>query len=94
MSEALQAAKKENAALRKRSEECDVAVVRYATQNAQLSTDLAAALQQRSRLEELCRALQARTSASASATSSSSANGATTTSGGNDALPEQQGKNE
>lgn len=63
MSEALQAAKKENAALKKRSDECDVAVVRYATQNAQLSTDLAAALQQRSRLEALCRALQARTGA-------------------------------
>ena len=63
MSEALQAAKKENAALKKRSDECDAAVVRYATQNAQLSTDLAAALQQRSRLEALCRALQARSSA-------------------------------
>ena len=62
MSEALQTAKKENAALKKQSDECNAAVVRYATQNAQLSTDLAAALQQRSRLEALCRALQARTS--------------------------------
>lgn len=73
MSEALQTAKKENAALKKRSDECNAAVVRYATQNAQLSTDLAAALQQRSRLEALCRALQARTSTGAAAPNSSEA---------------------
>jgi len=59
---ALQSARKENAALKKKTDETDVAMLKYASDNAKLTTELNTALQQKEKLESLCRALQKRTS--------------------------------
>jgi len=62
LAESLQKTRKENASLKKRTDETSAAMVQYVAQNAKLTNDLATVTQQKAKLEALCRALQKRTS--------------------------------
>ena len=72
--------RKENAALKKKTEETDYLMVKYVSQNAELTKELTTALQQKTKLEALCRALQKRTETDSKSESVSSSSSSSTSS--------------